>query len=46
MLHHNSLKTEQLRSFLNNESNDFLANELPQSLMIREIFTSSFEHVQ
>ena len=41
--HHPSLKTTQLIEFLQNEANDFLANELPQNLMIRETFIAVFD---
>lgn len=43
--HHPSLKTSQLIEFLENELNEFLGNELPQTLMVRENFIAVFDVV-
>ena len=46
VFHHVTLKIDQLCDFLTSECDDFLKNELPQSLLIQELFTSSFEPIQ
>lgn len=40
--HHPSLKTQQLIEFLENESNEFLSNDLPNSLT-QDRFVTTFE---
>lgn len=42
--HHPDLKTDQLIEFLQNESNEFLSNELPCSLT-KDRFVTIFESV-